>query len=161
SRALESPTGERAGGILISRDGTAEVMALRAREDLAASVSHELRTPLTAILGYLGLLRDGDDLSASPRRGLRVAERPAPRLLDIIGDLLAVAVDDNGGMRLSVNRVNTRIDEIVRASVESMMLRAAERRIVLDATGVEEVTAFADPLRIRQVIDNIIGNAVK
>ncbi len=161
SRALEGRTGERVGGILVSRDVTDEVMALRAREDLVASVSHELRTPLTSILGYLELVLDGDDLSSSARRGLEVAERNAARLLDIIADLLVVSADDHGGVRLSIKAENASVDGIVRASVEALVPRAAERDIVLDATGVEQVTAFVDPLRVRQVVDNVIGNAVK
>lgn len=161
SRALESATGERVGGIVVSRDVTDEVMALRAREDLVASVSHELRTPLTAILGYLELVLDGDDLSAGSRRGLEVAERNAARLLDIIADLLAVSADNHGGVRLSVSPVQARVDEIVHASIEALTPRAAERRITLDDAGIEEVSAFIDPLRIRQVVDNVIGNAVK
>jgi len=161
SRALEGRSGERVGGILVSRDVTDEVMALRAREDLVASVSHELRTPLTSILGYLELVLDGDDLSSSARRGLEVAERNAARLLDIIADLLVVSADDHGGVRLSIKPESASVDKIVLASVEALVPRAAERDIVLDATGVEQVTAFVDPLRTRQVVDNIIGNAVK
>ncbi|GEK86844.1 two-component sensor histidine kinase [Microbacterium aerolatum] len=161
SRALESAGGERVGGILVSRDVTDEVMALRAREDLVASVSHELRTPLTAILGYLELVLDGDDLSAASRRGLEVAERNAARLLDIIADLLTVSADHHGGVRLSIDQRVARVDEIVHSSVEALLPRAAERQITLDDAGIEQVTAFIDPLRIRQVVDNIIGNAVK
>lgn len=161
SRALENAAGERAGGILVSRDVTDEVMALRAREDLVASVSHELRTPLTAILGYLEIVLDGDDLSSSSRRGLEIAERNASRLLDIIADLLAVSVDHHGGVRLSVNPERARLDLIIHAALEALTPRAAERHIAFDDTGVEEVTAFVDPLRIRQVVDNVIGNAVK
>ncbi|WP_460794994.1 sensor histidine kinase [Microbacterium sp. GXF0217] len=161
ARALEGPSGERVGGILISRDVTDEVMALRARDDLVASVSHELRTPLTSILGYLELVLDTDDLSPRARRGLEVAERNAGRLLDIIADLLSVAADDHGGIVLSIAPEQVRIDEIVRSAIEALEARASERRIELDGSGIEEVTAIADPLRIRQVVDNVIGNAVK
>ena len=68
------------GGIVVSRDVTAEVTALRARDDLVASVSHELRTPLTSILGYIELVLDDEHLSASARRQLRHrrAQRDAP-----------------------------------------------------------------------------------
>ena len=161
SRTLEDPTGERVGGILVSRDVTSEVMALRAREDLVASVSHELRTPLTAILGYLDLVLDGDDLSAASRRGLEIAERNASRLLDIIADLLSASADQHGGVRLSVNPEHVRLDEIIRASIEGLAPRVAERRLTLVDSGIEPVTAFVDPLRTRQVLDNVIGNAVK
>jgi len=161
SRALENATGERVGGIFVSRDVTAEVMALRAREDLVASVSHELRTPLTAILGYLELVLDAGDLSPSSRRGLEVAERNASRLLDIIADLLAVSVDHHGGVQLSFTPEYVKLDEIIRASIEAIIPRAMERQITLEDAGVEAVTAYVDPLRIRQVVDNVIGNAVK
>ena len=161
ARSLTDASGRRAGSILISQDVTDEVMALRARDDLVASVSHELRTPLTSILGYLDLALDEDDLSPRTRRGLEIAERNAGRLLEIIADLLAAAADDRLGMRVTVQPVNARLDEIAASAVEAIAAPAAERSIEVDGSGIEETTALIDPLRIRQVLDNIVGNAVK
>lgn len=161
SRRLRDPEGAELGAIVVSRDVTAEVTALRAREDLVASVSHELRTPLTSILGYLELVLDGDDLSGSARRQLEVAERNATRLLAIVADILAASADGRGGVELSVRPELDSLDAVVRASIEATAPRAAQRRMTIDASGVEPTIAYIDAHRIRQVLDNLLSNAVK
>lgn len=161
SRALEGGDGARIGTMLVSRDVTDEMMALRAREDLVASVSHELRTPLTSILGYVELALDADDVPARLRRSLEVIERNTTRLLAIVADILTASSNDGGGVQLSISRQAARVDDVVLASVEGLAARAAERGTVLDTSAVEPVTAVIDPLRIGQVTDNLIGNAIK
>ena len=77
--------GADAGAVVISRDVTTELDALRARDELVASVSHELRTPLTSILGYLDLAIEEPDIPDHVRSNLDIAERNAERLLGIVG----------------------------------------------------------------------------
>ncbi|HEX5858292.1 MAG TPA: ATP-binding protein [Microbacterium sp.] len=161
SRRLHDGDGADAGAIVVSRDVTAEVTALRARDDLVASVSHELRTPLTSILGYIELVLDDEHLSASARRQLGIAERNATRLLDMVADILAGSGDSRAAVELSVHASEESLDGVVRAAVESAAPRAAERRITIDASGVEPTIAYIDPHRVRQVIDNLLSNAVK
>ncbi|MGC5169719.1 sensor histidine kinase [Microbacterium sp. DT81.1] len=161
SRRLHDAEGKDVGGLVVSRDVTAEVTALRARDDLVASVSHELRTPLTSILGYIELVLDGEDLSPSARRQLGIAERNATRLLDIVADILTASADPRAGVELSVHQSEESLDAVVRAAVEAAAPRAAERRIAIDASGIEPTTAYIDPHRVRQVVDNLLSNAVK
>ncbi|GGO67474.1 two-component sensor histidine kinase [Microbacterium nanhaiense] len=161
SRALPPSATGPAGGILVSLDVTDEVTALRAREDLVASVSHELRTPLTSILGYLELALESDDLSEGVRRKIEIAERNATRLLTIVSDILTASAQGNGGVQVSIRAEGARLDTVVRAAVEGFRTAAAARQMTIDSTAVEEVTAFIDPVRIRQVADNLLGNAVK
>lgn len=160
ARRLHDDAGISAGSVIVSRDVTAELSAIRAREDLVASVSHELRTPLTSIVGYLDLVLD-DDLSPSARRGLEVAERNANRLLAIVSDILAASASQRSTIDLSIRPERIDVAEIVRASVELQAPRAAERGIRFDASGLEPATAWADPARIRQVLDNLLSNAIK
>lgn len=160
ARRLHDDAGNDVGSILVSRDVTAELVAVRAREDLVASVSHELRTPLTSIVGYLELVLD-DDLSPSARRRLEVAERNANRLLVIVADILAASASDRSTVELSIHPEHADIADIVRASVELYAPRAAERGIRIDSSGLETAVAWVDPSRIRQVLDNLLSNAVK
>jgi len=161
ARRLTGTRGGEAGTIVVSRDVTAEELALRAREDLVASVSHELRTPLTSIVGYLDLVLDDDGLPASATRSLEIAQRNAERLLELIGDILAASAAPRGdaGLRIAPRRCD--LAEIVGAAIESAAPRAAERDIAFDGGGVEPAMVEADPLRIRQVVDNLLSNAIK
>lgn len=160
ARRLHDDAGNDVGSVVVSRDVTSELVAVRAREDLVASVSHELRTPLTSIVGYLELVLD-DDLSPSARRGLEIAERNANRLLSIVADILAASASDRSTVELRIRPERIDVAELVRSSVELYTPRAAERRIDIDSSGLEPAVAWADPSRIRQVLDNLLSNAVK
>ncbi|GGH48657.1 sensor histidine kinase [Microbacterium album] len=157
-RMRGGPAGE-AGALVVSRDVTAELLALRARDDLVASVSHELRTPLTSILGFLELALDDPDLPPAARRNLEIADRNAERLLGIVSDILTASTDARAGV--SLRRSETDVADILRHAVEAAAPRARERDISIDVSDVEPTTAFADPQRIRQVVDNLLSNAVR
>ncbi|MFT4135280.1 sensor histidine kinase [Microbacterium sp.] len=160
ARRLHDDAGADVGSVVVSRDVTAELVAIRAREDLVASVSHELRTPLTSIVGYLDLVLDGE-LPPSARRGLEVAERNANRLLAIVADILTASVSARSTAELSIEPSDIDVAEIMRSAVELHTPRAAERGIRFDVSGVEPAPAWADPARIRQVLDNLLSNAIK
>lgn len=161
ARRVHDARREDAGAIIVTEDVTAEQFALRAREDLMASVSHELRTPLTSILGYLELALEDESLTPATRRGLGVAQRGAERLLELIADILAAAAASRHGIALTVDPERIDLSEIVRTAIEAAQPRAVERSMTLDGTGVEPAEAWADAHRIRQVVDNLISNAVK
>ncbi|GAB2623409.1 sensor histidine kinase [Pseudactinotalea suaedae] len=153
--------GSAAGGrIMVTRDVTDELLALRSREDLVDSVSHELRTPLTSILGYLELAAD-DDLPESTRRSLAVAERNAERLLALVTDVLAASATSRMGLDLRIEPAVAELSEPVLAAVEAAQVRAHARHVSIDASGVEPTVAVIDAPRIQQVADNLIGNAIK
>jgi signal transduction histidine kinase len=159
ARRLVDSSGGDAGAVVISRDVTAELSALRARDELVASVSHELRTPLTSILGYLDLAIEDPDLPDHLRADLDIAERNAERLLGIIGDILA-ASSSSRSVEASLAPIAIDASEIVHASVEGLAPRAAGRAITVDTAGLEEAPIWADPLRMRQVVDNLLSNAI-
>ncbi len=159
ARRLTDPSGQDAGAVVVSRDVTTELNALRARDELVASVSHELRTPLTSILGYLDLAIEDPDLPDHVRANLDIAERNAERLLGIIADILAAS---SSSTTVEASLAPSSIDarDIVRASAEALTPRAAGRAITIDTTGLEEARVWADPLRLRQVVDNLLSNAI-
>lgn len=161
ARALLDHRGQPAGSVLVARDVTAERGAMRARDSLVASVSHELRTPLTSILGYLDLALDRDDLEPALRRHIEAAHRNSERLLGIVADILSASTDSrlSGGVAISPQRVD--LAALVGAAASDLSVVAAERAIAIDTTGVQRVDAFVDPGRVRQVIDNLLANAIK
>ncbi len=159
ARRLTDSAGQDVGAVVVSRDVTTELNALRARDELVASVSHELRTPLTSILGYLDLAIEDPDLPDHLRANLDVAERNAERLLGIIGDILA-ASSSSTSVEASLTPLEVDAREIVRAAAEALAPRASSRAITIDTAGLEEAFVWADPLRLRQVIDNLLSNAV-
>lgn len=161
ARRITAPDVRDAGTLIVTRDVTAEELALRARDDLLASVSHELRTPLTSVIGYVELAMEDPAVPDSTRRSLEVAERNAQRLLDLIADILAVAAGSQKGVDLSIHPETVDLAPVVRGAVEAVEPYARERRISIDAVGIERAIAHADPQRIRQVVDNLLANAIK
>lgn len=160
ARRLTDPGGEDAGAVMISRDVTAELNALRARDELVASVSHELRTPLTSILGYLDLAIEHPDLPEQVRKNLDIAERNAERLLRLIADILAASSSSPSAVEASLVPQSLQADEVARAAAEAAIPRAATRGITVDTSGLEPARVWADPLRLRQVVDNLVSNAI-
>jgi signal transduction histidine kinase len=159
SRPLTAPDGQLDGGVMVSRDVTAEINAIQARDDLVASVSHELRTPLTSILGYLELALDDETLDASTRSMLEVASSNADRLLALVADLLTAASEKDQQIVMSFNQCD--LSEIAAQSIEAQRLAASDRGITIENAITEPVLLEADGFRLRQVIDNLISNAIK
>lgn len=159
SRRLYDHEGGYDGTVLVSRNVTSEINAIRARDDLVASVSHELRTPLTSILGYLDLALDDPGLPPRVAKQLTIAQTNGDRLLELIADILAASRDVNRTMALE--RTECELREIVDRSVESLAHVAAERSITIVRHDDEAVPLFADPFRLRQVVDNLLSNGIK
>jgi signal transduction histidine kinase len=149
--------GEYLGTVLVGYDVTDLANAVTVREEFLASVSHELRTPLTSILGYLELVRDADEegeLGISAE--LAIIQRNAEQLLAVIGDLLAATPSD---LHLEIARVD--LQQLVREGALAARPRAKESALRLDYAESEPIPVDADGRRLRQVIDNILSNAVK
>lgn len=159
ARRLFDVDNEPDGSVLVVRDVTAELRAIRARDDLVASVSHELRTPMTSVLGYIELSLDDPRLPASVRRNLEIMERNGERMLELIASILQSARQGEAPTILQV--VDADLGAIVRDSVESLRPRSDERGITVTITTAERVIVRADPFRIRQVVDNLLSNAIK
>lgn len=159
SRAEYGPDGAYEGGVLVIVDVTKEVEAVRARDDLVGSVSHELRSPLTSVLGYIDLARDDEELDPATRRMLDVAYSNSERLLVIVTDLLRAASDADQALAMSF--VPCDIARIAAEAVEANQVTADEADVELRLSGVEEASVVADPVRMRQVLDNLVSNAIK
>jgi signal transduction histidine kinase len=133
-----------------------------ARNQFVAMVSHELRTPLTSIVSFSELIRgEAEGLTPDGRRFLDVIERNADRLLRLIGDLLLLSRLEAGVLPLDVAPVS--IPELVTEAVRAASTAPAtvSQGISVDISTGTGPAVRADSRRLLQVLDNLIGNAVK
>jgi len=159
ARRLYDEDGGHEGSVLVARDITEERNAVRARDDLVASVSHELRTPMTSVLGYIDLSLDAEGLPPNVVRNLEIMQRNGDRMLELIASILQSAKHAEAPVPLALAEVDLR--EILRDAVEAAQARADERDIRLTITTSEPAVVRADGFRLRQVVDNLVSNAVK
>ena len=137
------------------------LLANRAKSEFLANMSHEIRTPMTSILGYTDLLMD-DSLSAADRKTfLTTVRRNAEHLLQLINDILDLSKIESGKMVMDLGPCH--LPSTV-ADVASMMRPRAEQHgntLEVRYTGPLPETIHTDGARLRQVIVNLVGNAVK
>jgi signal transduction histidine kinase len=132
------------------------------KDEFIALVSHELRTPLTSICGYLEILLHDDvmaELPAVQLNWLEVIDRNAERLLRLVEDLLLAAQASAGN--LALEKAELDIAAIVEHAVQAGTPVAAARGIELTWSTEPLPAANGDRLRIGQVIDNLVSNALK
>jgi two-component system, OmpR family, phosphate regulon sensor histidine kinase PhoR len=122
-------------------------------------VSHELRTPLTSLLGYLEILCEHDDLPDEVISQLQVMQRNALRLRALLSDLLHVGQADEGG--LQVERARVDLVGVLEEAVEASRPVADTCHVALELAAPEHLDVVVDEQRIRQVLDNLISNAIK
>jgi signal transduction histidine kinase/ActR/RegA family two-component response regulator len=144
------------------RDAREAAYALsRAKDEFLANMSHELRTPLTTILGYANLLTD-PDLSAEQRtEHVGQVQRSARHLLAIINEVLDLSSIDAGRMTVVADRVD--VTSAVDDAVASLRPRADEKKLSLAVVYDDGVPRFVrtDGRRLRQILINLVGNAIK
>jgi PAS domain S-box-containing protein len=135
--------------------------ANRAKSDFLASMSHEIRTPMTAVLGFAQLLGEDTTLTAENREYVDRIVRSGEHLLHLIDDVLQMSKIEAG--RLTLNPVDTDLDALVQDLRTLFDLRARERGVDLRLERDDRVprSILVDPLRLRQVLINLLGNAVK
>jgi signal transduction histidine kinase len=132
----------------------------RERAQFLAVVSHEMRTPLTSIISFSELLRgEADGLSPEGLRFLSIIERNADRLLRLIDDLLILNRLEAGAQPLELGPVS--LPDLAAEAVKSAAPVAAKSGVTVHLDAGEGPEVRADPRRLTQVLDNLIGNAVK
>jgi signal transduction histidine kinase len=134
--------------------------ANRAKDEFLAVVSHELRTPLNAIVGWLRLARSGSLDHAASARAFDTIERNVTSLGQLVEDLLDVSRVITGNLRLHVSPVD--LGAIVESAAESLRVAAEAKEIRIEmALDPLARSTTGDPERLRQVVWNLISNAIK
>ena len=148
------------GAVLVYKDITDLMAALKVKDEFVASVSHELRTPLTSIMGFLDLVLDeADAVTPAARRQLDVVKRNSVRLMRLVGDLLFTAQVDEGHLALTLGDVD--LAAMLRQALADHAPGAAEDRVSLHSSVPVSLVLRGDPTRVRQLVDNLLSNAIK
>src|SRR5260370_1230673 len=134
--------------------------ANQAKSTFIATVSHEIRTPMNGVLGMIDVL-ERTPLSAEQRDSLGIVRYSASALLKIIDDVLDFSKIEAG--RLDLERIELSTVELIEGAAETLAPQAAAKGIRLAAfvaAGVPE-RVIGDPLRLQQILFNLLGNALK
>jgi signal transduction histidine kinase len=146
----------------IDRDNAEQARELmRLRDEFVATVSHELRTPLTSIMGYLELISDDSFAARTPEQEsfLGVVQRNAERLMQLVSDLLLVAEAKERALDLDVHDVD--LERLVTECVEAAKPAADAKQIEITVDHGAPPRLKGDPLRLAQLMDNLVSNAIK
>jgi signal transduction histidine kinase len=133
----------------------------RQQSDFITNVSHELRTPLAGILGYTELLLDGGDgeLGTEQRRDIQEVQAGGQVLLTLVNDILDESQIEAGKMTLKIGCVDLKV---LIASVLATVRTLADRKgLFLHADILDGAEALGDEGRMRQIMTNLVGNAIK
>ncbi|MHC5024242.1 MAG: PAS domain-containing hybrid sensor histidine kinase/response regulator [Planctomycetota bacterium] len=135
--------------------------ASRSKSAFLANMSHEIRTPMTAILGFADLMLETDQSEQEQVTHLQTIKRNGMHLLSIINDILDLSKIEAGQM--DIERIETPLWQIVDDVASLMRVRAADKGLTLDVEFVFPVprTIQSDPVRLRQILMNLVGNAIK
>jgi signal transduction histidine kinase/CheY-like chemotaxis protein len=135
--------------------------ANEAKSAFLANMSHEIRTPMTAILGYTDLLLDPGEPHEKHSQYIQTIRDNGKSLLTIINDILDLSKIEAG--KMSIERIRCSICDIVADVTSLMRVRSTERKIKMTVEYLTSVPEYvqSDPVRIRQILVNLVGNAIK
>jgi signal transduction histidine kinase len=132
------------------------------KDQFFSHVSHELRTPLTVIYQFVTILSDGlaGDLSAEQRDYLEIVLRNVKQLQSMVGDLLESARAESG--KLAVHRQVVSLRELGSETLLTLLPRATVKAVALTADIPSDLPfVYADPQRVKQILTNLVDNAIK
>lgn len=138
--------------------------ATRAKSEFLANMSHEIRTPMTAILGFSEVLLGEPGIERAPPErveAFRTIRRNGEYLLELINDILDLSKIEAG--RLDVERIACSVVQLLSDVISLMRVRADAKQLSLSIDYVGEIpeTIHTDPLRLRQILINLVANAIK
>ena len=134
--------------------------ANKAKSEFLASMSHEIRTPMNGILGMLGLLLH-EKLGQEQKRKVKIAQESAQSLLIILNDILDYSKVEAG--KIELENVEFNIHELFENVAQSFAHKTQQKdvELLLEISEVSDAWVMGDPTRLRQVLSNLVSNAVK
>lgn len=135
--------------------------ATQAKSNFLATMSHEIRTPMNSILGFLELALEAPHSDKETRRHLQIANTSAKFLLQLINDILDVSKIESG--KLELDKHSFDLAALLAEIRDLMEIKARESGLQLNLHCTEPLAAsyIADPYRLRQILINLVGNAIK
>lgn len=135
--------------------------ATEAKTQFLANMSHEIRTPMTAIIGYADLLLEPGQSNDERTRCVETIRRNADHLLTLINDILDISKIEAGKMTVEFIRYSP--SQVVSDVASLMRVRALEKKIHFEVAYDSPIPAeiTGDPVRMRQILINLVGNAIK
>ncbi len=135
----------------------------RLKSAFLANMSHELRTPMNSILGFTDVMLEGLDgeLTENMDNDLRLIQKNGRHLLHLINDVLDMAKIESGKMNLNLEkfRVHSLLDDVV--AITSTLATEKNLSLMIDQASDQTVEVYADNTRLRQVMINLVNNAIK
>ncbi|MEG0014698.1 MAG: ATP-binding protein [Cellulosilyticaceae bacterium] len=154
--------GESEGLVVVLQDITDQHKLDQMRKEFVANVSHELRTPLTTVKSYTETLLDGaiDDREIAVQF-LGVMEKETDRMTQLVQDLLELSRIDNKQMQLDMRPVDMR--QLIEETIVAQRIHAQKKshKLTLEMDEEKDYFIFGDSARIRQILHNILSNAIK
>ncbi|MDH5546623.1 MAG: ATP-binding protein [Gammaproteobacteria bacterium] len=146
--------------ILMERAKNRAEESEKAKSVFLSNMSHELRTPLNAILGLSEILEEDSGLSTDQRQGVKDIHRAGHYLLSLINDILDLSRIENGQLKIKLRSVC--VDRVVQESIKLTQATAKKHGItVVNEIAERDVCVEADELRLKQVIVNLLNNAIR
>lgn len=135
--------------------------AAKTKSEFLANMSHEIRTPMAAILGYAEQLNDQQLPEAERQTMVQTIMRNGQHLLDIINNVLDLSKIEAG--KMEIEQIEFSPSQIVHDVVSLMRVRTSEKNLSLQARFLNKIPATiqSDPTRLRQILINLVGNAIK
>jgi PAS domain S-box-containing protein len=165
---IASEDGDLMGIAFVIRDITSQKQremelerSNKLKSDFLAHISHELRTPLTSILGFSSVLEKQvfGALNPKQRQYVEQIHRSGQHLLNLINDILDLSKIEAGQMELEI--APTDLQSVCQSAIELVSEQARERAITIDSISLPHCQLPADELRLRQVLINLLTNAIK